>query len=1028
MKTEARAAFDHPSTFYRAAPFWSWNNRLDPDQLCRQIDVFKKMGLGGFHMHVRVGLDTEYLGTEYMAAVRRCVDKARAEGMLAWLYDEDRWPSGYAGGLVTQDKRWRERHLLFTPVPYAQKKQASSENAAGAACGRRTENGRLLAVYDIGLDADGFLKSAARVADPALPPAAGIVRWYAYLETAEPSARLNHQTYVDVLNPDAIQRFIEVTHEAYLKEVGSEFGKTVPAIFTDEPHFVHMQNLGRASDRTDVVIPFTDDLPETYCKTYRDDLLDHLPELFWDLPDKAVSVHRYRYHDHVCERFAEAFADQIGTWCADHNIAFTGHLALEHHLPEQTGVLGEAMRHYRSFHIPGIDMLCDGMELATAKQAQSAARQYGRPGVLSELYGVTNWSFDFAGHKRQGDWQTALGVLFRVPHLSMVSMAGEAKRDYPASISYQSPWWEEYRVVEDHFARVCALMSRGRPLARIGVLHPIESSWLCWGPREQSIVEQAERDDAFLELTRLLLFGFADFDFISESLLPAQYKASADRHFQVGEMAYDVIVAPNLRTIRSSTLARLKEFVEKGGTVLFVGEIPSLVDAVPSSAPGQLAEQCLFAPKVGPRLLEMLQPYCDVRLLDARGDQANAALYQMRQEDDSRYVFVCNTQRDQALPARELRIRGEWQGLVLDSLTGRDAPLAATYTDGWTCIPCDLPAHGSLLLALEPGRAAAPCQKPATPGRELGRLADPVPVSLSEPNVLVLDYAAWKIDDGDWSEITPVLEIDKAIAKALGIPARGGSQPWCDREPLRPLADVHLKMTFQSRVPVQAPQLALEDIRSAAVTLDGRAQNTTPTGYFTDEAIQTMRLEPFEAGEHVLEVTLSYHRKTCVECMYLLGDFGVEVRGRNAVITPPVRTLSFGNWVHQGLPFYAGKVTYHCVFTAGPEAVCLHVPHFEGALVKAALDEGESVPLAFAPFRVDYDAIPGEHRVDLTVYGNRVNAFGQLHNRYGGGKTDRYYWGPGAWRTTGEDWLDEYQLWPMGILGAPRLLEMEAGV
>jgi len=76
-------------------------------------------------------------------------------------------------------------------------------------------------------------------------------------------------------------------------------------------------------------------------------------------------------------------------------------------LEMQTRSLGEAMRSYRSFQLPGIDMLLDGREYTTAKQAQSAVHQYGREGVLSELYGVTNWDFDFRGHKLQGDWQAA---------------------------------------------------------------------------------------------------------------------------------------------------------------------------------------------------------------------------------------------------------------------------------------------------------------------------------------------------------------------------------------------------------------------------------------------------------------------------------------------------------------------------------------------------------------------------------------------------------------------------------------------
>lgn len=114
---------------------------------------------------------------------------------------------------------------------------------------------------------------------------------------------------------------------------------------------------------------------------------------------------------------------------------------MEDTLADQTAAAGEVMRCYRSFPVPGIDILCDRMHLNTAKQVQSAVHQYGREGALSELYGVTNWDFDFRGHKFQGDWQAALGITLRVPHLSWLSMEGEAKRDYPASIGPQSPWY-----------------------------------------------------------------------------------------------------------------------------------------------------------------------------------------------------------------------------------------------------------------------------------------------------------------------------------------------------------------------------------------------------------------------------------------------------------------------------------------------------------------------------------------------------------------------------------------------------------
>ena len=184
---------------------------------------------------------------------------------------------------------------------------------------------------------------------------------------------------------------------------------------------------------------------------------------FLDKKDRSDSVVKYRYFDFVAKMFSENFSKQLGDWCDEHKIAFTGHLLREPQLTSQSVTCGETMRNYGKFGIPGIDILCDQIELTTAKQAQSAVHQYGKEGMLSELYGVTNWDFDFRGHKFQGDWQAALGVTVRVPHLAWLSMAGEAKRDYPASISYQSPWYKEYPIIEDHFARVNTALTRGTP-------------------------------------------------------------------------------------------------------------------------------------------------------------------------------------------------------------------------------------------------------------------------------------------------------------------------------------------------------------------------------------------------------------------------------------------------------------------------------------------------------------------------------------------------------------------------------------
>ncbi|MBQ6948023.1 MAG: hypothetical protein IJN42_08235, partial [Clostridia bacterium] len=168
-KTLSVDLFKNPTSEYRATPFWSWNAKLDKDQLCRQIDHFKEMGLGGFHMHTRTGLATEYLSDEYMEMVTACCDKAEAEEMLAWLYDEDRWSSGPAGGLVTKHKPFRRKRLMLFP----EDKGWNTPKAEALESGESY----LLAVYDVNLDNDGYLVSYKRI--PYGTAAEGDI-WYAY--------------------------------------------------------------------------------------------------------------------------------------------------------------------------------------------------------------------------------------------------------------------------------------------------------------------------------------------------------------------------------------------------------------------------------------------------------------------------------------------------------------------------------------------------------------------------------------------------------------------------------------------------------------------------------------------------------------------------------------------------------------------------------------------------------------------------------------------------------------------------------
>lgn len=1025
MEKLTEELFKDPPSEYRGAPFWAWNSKLNPNELSEQIDAFKLMGMGGFHIHSRTGLAVNYLSDEFMNLVNFCNEKAKKENMLCWLYDEDRWPSGFAGGYVTKNDRYRQRFLVFTPFEYDDlEKTVTHPNARGDKIEGKKR--KLLGKYEILLK-NGYLIHYKRLKDNE-EVRDGTEIWWAYLEIAADDPWFNNQSYVNTLDKHAILRFLDITHEKYYKELGKDFGKSIPAIFTDEPQFARKSYLQFSDEKKEVVLPFTDNLEESYYNIYNESLIDRLPELIWELPNDQVSVVRYRYHDHLTERFVSAFADTIGNWCEKHDLMLTGHLMEEPTLESQTAAVGEAMRSYRSFQLPGIDMLCDWREFSTAKQAQSATHQYGREGVLSEIYGVTNWDFDFRGYKVAGDWQAALGVTVRVHHLTWYSMEGEAKRDYPPSIGYQIPWYKEYSLIENHFSRLNTVLTRGKPVVRVGVIHPIESYWLHWGPKDKTAVKREELETNFKNIIEWLLFDLIDFDFISESLLPSLSEVQEKDTFQVGEMNYEVIIVPGCETLRKTTLERLEMFQKSGGKIIFLSEPPKFVDAVESDRAKELAKKSLIIPFSKSALLQELKQYKDIEIFKEDGMPSDNLFYQMRCEEDKRWLFISHVykMKNPDIAQKEkisIIIKGVWDPAIYDTISREIKQCEAEIKNGTTVINYEFYPHDSLLLQLKPSQPHKIEQGENTlsPMKEI-QIEDPVSYSLSEPNVVVLDMAEYSFDNGEWQSKEEILRIDNKFRELLGYPPRKWNiaQPWINKEeePYEHL--LKLKYTIESEIEVNNPLLALENPANTKITVNSKKVESKVSGWFVDKCIKKVRIPNLPKGFSEIILEIPFNSKTNIEWNYLLGDFGVEVRGKHVKIIEPKKELSFGNWVNQGLPFYVGNVTYHCTIECEEEGIAaLEVPQFRTALLSVSVDGYEKGKIAFAPYTLELGKLAkGKHSIDITAYGNRINAFGTIHNC-----DETYFWfGPDAWRTTGNQWSYEYRLKPMGILISPKLI------
>ena len=1027
--------FASPPSPYRGKPFWAWNGKLEETELRRQIRVLKQMGLGGFFMHSRVGLDTAYLSEEWFRCVQVCIDEAKSTGMEAWLYDEDRWPSGAAGGLVTKNPKYRARHLKMDRFenPKDFKWTPATLGAVTAAIG--------------GSAATGVQPIARGARVRTLEPGQSILAFR--VEVDEPSPWYNGYTYLDTLSHDAVREYIRVTHEAYRKHVGKSFGPTVPGIFADEPNYGWL---------TDTAVPWTAKLPAVFRSRYGYDLLPHLVELFYDVDGQEVSRARWNFADCITFLFVDAFSRQIGQWCAKNGLQFTGHMLLEETMRTQTMVVGSCMRHFEHMQAPGMDLLTErSRQYITAKQVTSAARQFGWKWRLSELYGCTGWDFSFESHKAVGDWQAAMGINLRCQHLSWYTMQGEAKRDYPAGIFYQSPWWELYGTVEDYFARVTAAMTRGQEVRDLLVIHPVESMWTLRRVGWMQDEHTSAYDRTLDELGDSLLEEQIDFDYGEEELLSRHArvaKAGGAATLKVGKAAYKAVLVPPMKTMRSSTLALLRKYAAAGGTVVFAGEVARHVDALPSSDVLALATACKRAPAKGKDLVDAVAPHARrLSITDAAGQAVAPAIYLLREDPGAFYLFVVNTShlprtggaddvlaRDRRAAFADVRIRG-FAGckapVELDPVTGKTyAADAGEAAEGWE-IRTSLPRLASRLFVI-PKKAAHAA--PARPKVLRDVTVEPLAAArwdivLSEANNLVLDRPRFKIGNGPWQGPEEILRIDSAVRDALKVPHRGGQmvQPWARKKPKDPKhVAVTLAYDFHANaLPSGDLFLATERPERCRIAVNGQPVSTdAECGWWVDKSLRKLPVDPatLRLGANEITVTCDYDEThSGLEIMYLLGHFGTTVDGTKVSIAAPPASLVLGDWVGQGLAFYSGSVAYrHTIWPrlgAGQRLV-VRLGEYRGTAVRVIINGRPAGVIAWEPSELDItDHVAGQEQAELVleVIGHRRNSHGPHH------LTEKWppWTGPGEYVATGDRWFDGYQLVPCGLMTAPELVVRE---
>ncbi|MBP3572278.1 MAG: hypothetical protein J6M42_09995 [Clostridia bacterium] len=1051
-KKQIISSFASPSVEYRGKPFWSWNGELRGEELVRQAHVMKEMGLGGYFMHSRAGLITEYLGDEWFDLINEVADAAEEDGMEAWLYDEDRWPSGSAGGKVTVDPQYRMKSLyVYESAP--DKVDWNEESFALYVA--KLDGLNLYTYKELDTASIACCKCAARKVKEAIAELTDAAandpgEWKALrfaIVPDEPNSNYNGTTYIDTMSRKATDKFIEMTHEEYAKRCGDRLGKSIKGIFTDEPHRGHCFDNRREHDGVmSCATAWTDDIFEEFEIRYGFACRPILPELFYRKNGEIVAPVKLHYIDLANALFLERFAKPLNDWCNDHGIQFTGHVLHEDSLMNQTVPNGSLMRFYEYMGYPGVDVLTEHNRCYwIVKQLASAARQLGKKWLLSELYGCTGWQFDFKAHKAVGDWQALFGINLRCQHLSWYTMEGESKRDYPASILHQSPWYKDYSKVEDYFARMGLVLSEGAPACDVLLLNPIESvwcqayaGWAQWISNVSPDVAPYER--RYAQLFHYLTDHQIDFDYGEEEMMSRM--ASVDTVdgtpiLRVGQASYKTVIVSNMLTIRPTTLALLKEFMDIGGKVIFCGDAPAYVNAVKSDEPAKLAEQGIVIPYDEEALVAAVRENaCEfVSVTNGEGETEKAVFAQVRKDfgGDGYAVVVLNTDRGQPRENLTLAVKApagyaveEWD---LETGDRYDASALAGEVSGTYYISMDLEAAGTRCFVL----TKTPDELPAVTEYETvasETLTGEFPYAAHEPNVCVLDWCKWRWKGQEWHDEAEALWTDRQIRSDIGIEWRGGGmlQPWYAKlNDTKKYGELQLSYEFYiDEMPEFDVILAGERPELNQYKINGvELHNDDINDFWVDDCFKKMKIPAgaLKLGRNEVTIDVTFMRTTNVEALYLVGVFGVKVEGKKRTIVGTPGLIGCDNYAAYDLPFYTGNMEYiltpedfeNILGDAAGDAdrIVLTPKEFTGGCVKVVA-AGKTTVLGWDPYEADVtEAYRNGLPISVIVEGVRTNVFGPLH------EVDKPAGacGPGNFVTGGSAWTDDYSLLKSGLRG-----------
>ena len=970
---------------YKPISFWSWNGKMEEAEIRRQIQGFQKAGYGGFFIHSRAGRTIPYMEKEWLLACRCAIWEAQSCGLDVWLYDEDGWPSGFAGGQVNGcGEAYQGKSLRFsTGYP-------------------KEENARILAVYR----EDGAL-SYHRVG---IEEASDKDLYGYYVPVRD---------YVDIMDRAVVAKFLEVTHEKYKEAFADYFGTVIKGIFTDEPQLSGSPSWSLCMEKC-------------YLEEYGEDILDSLWLL--SVNGAGYKAFRYRYWHCVNALVKENFAGQIEDWCRENHLAFTGHFSSEDGLIYQTKSNGGVMPLYTRMDIPGIDHL--GNRYASPvlmKQVTSAAHQQGKPYVLSESFGCAGWEVRFQELLGIVGWQAVMGVNTFCTHLSAYSIIGRRKRDYPAFYSYQEPWWEDCHLLFEAIQKWCATISQSSRETKVAVLHPIRSVWC------ESGIDHGEEmrflTAQFRLLVENLLDVHVDFDLLDESeIYPDRVKNGT---LTVGTVSYTHVIVPEATTVTEHTVMTLEKLVKGGGTLLFVNQRPQLIEGM-ENHPAHAVLQALPATEIQ-NTREIWQKYLRVfpiqdtyRLLDVRREnEVTGIISHYGKTKDGAVLFLFHPEIGHQTKL-VLAHKGLCRIEALEPFCEETKNITGAFDGTYTYAEITMePQTGVLLQIMETERLERAEQKLLRAKAALSSIE----VRPTQYNALTLDQGRFCVNGGEWSERKAVIHLlDELYAKLAML-----------QEDAVVCVEYTFRAAFQNTP--SALYLAMETPYVQEVMVNGTIPSSIGEWWIDREIGQYDIQNAVKNGEN--RIVLTYHipktEKTGVsedayeternrffyevepESVYVRGVFDVAWQDQEFILQDST-VKQPGDLTQQGMPFYRGNCMYEGEWMYdGQSEALIRLMGMEGTAAKVFVEDtyagmilGADGGQNLTPYLKN-----GSNRIRVELLGHNRNLLGPHHHVRG----KLYFVGPNSFDGTwgfadfvnpdiapgSSTWTKDYSFVPFGI-------------